>query len=111
MIESIILNHLLSVLSVPVYMEVPETPEKKFVVVEKTGSGVKNKIHSAMLVVQSYAPTLFTAAELNEAVKAAMETADELDEICSVKLNTDYNFTDTSTKRYRYQAVYDIVHY
>ena len=23
-------------------------------------------------------------------------------------LNSDYNFTDTSTKKYRYQAVYDI---
>ena len=26
-------------------------------------------------------------------------------------LNTDYNFTDTAQRRYRYQAVFDIIHY
>ena len=34
-----------------------------------------------------------------------------LDEIASVKLNSDYNFTDEETKQYRYQAVFDIKHY
>jgi len=34
-----------------------------------------------------------------------------LNEIGKVKLNSDYNFTDTVTKQYRYQAVYDISHY
>ena len=32
-------------------------------------------------------------------------------DIAKVDLNTDYNFTDTTTKQYRYQAVFDIVHY
>ena len=49
--------------------------------------------------------------QLNEETKIAVDSLIELDEIASVKLNTDYNFTDTTTKKYRYQAVYDIKHY
>lgn len=40
-----------------------------------------------------------------------MEKALNLDEIASVKLDNDYNFTDTETKEYRYQAVFDITYY
>ena len=62
-----------------------------------------------MLALQSYGATLYQAAELNEQVKAAMEDIVELDLISRAELNTDYNFTDTQTKRYRYQAVYDLI--
>lgn len=31
--------------------------------------------------------------------------------IGSVRLNSDYNFTDIEMKRYRYQAVFDIYYY
>ena len=64
-----------------------------------------------MVAVQSWARTLLEAAELNEQVKAAMRRAADRDEIAHVRLNTDYNFTDTSTRHYRYQAVFDLVHY
>lgn len=30
-------------------------------------------------------------------------------DISKAKLNSDYNYTDTTTKSYRYQAVYDLV--
>ncbi len=42
----------------------------------------------------------------NETVKLAMDSLDELAEVCRVQLNSDYNFTDTASKRYRYQAVF-----
>ena len=51
------------------------------------------------------------AAELNEQVKAAMEDLADLDEVSACRLNSDYNFTDTTTKHYRYQAVFDLVFY
>ena len=35
----------------------------------------------------------------------------ELDAVSASRLNSDYNFTDTTTKRYRYQAVYDLVYF
>ena len=59
---------------------------------------------------QSYAPSLFEAAELNERVKAAMDDLILLPDIFSAKLDSDYNFTDTATKQYRYQAVYNITY-
>lgn len=111
MIEETLLNHLASKLSVPVRMEIPQKPPVSFVTLEKTGSGSKNKIKEATFAIQSHADTLLAAAQLNENVKAVMDGFAELDEVCRCKLNTDYNFTDTSTKTYRYQAVYDITHY
>jgi hypothetical protein len=111
MIEETVLNYLSKKLSVPVSMEVPEKPPAAFCVVEKTGSGRDNRINSATFAVQSYGSTLYQAAELNERAKAAMDDLVELNEIARADLNSDYNFTDSSTKRYRYQAIYDITHY
>ena len=51
------------------------------------------------------------AAALNEEVVAAMAQAIILPSISRCKLNNAYNFTDTATKEYRYQAVYDITYY
>ena len=48
------------------------------------------------------------AAELNEKLKQVIENMVELNEISGIHLNSDYNFTDTETKKYRYQAVFDI---
>ena len=111
MIEKTILDYLNRELTPPVYMERPESPPGKYVLVEKTGSGKRNHIYDATLAIQSYAPSMHEAAELNELVKAAMEGAVELNTICRVGLNSDYNFTDTAMKGYRYQAVFDITHY
>lgn len=111
MIEVIIKNYLAEKLSVPVVLEVPADPPSSFVLLEKTGSSREECIDRAMLAIQSYAPSMYGAARLNERVKAAMDSAAELDAVSASRLNSDYNFTDTTTKRYRYQAVYDLVYY
>ena len=111
MIEKIVYDYLSEALTVPVRLEVPENPPERFVLLEKTGSGVENHIYSATIAVQSWAETLFDAAALNEQVKEAMDGIARLPEVCRCQLNSDYNFTDTATKRYRYQAVFDLVHY
>lgn len=111
MIEKIVYDYLSEALTVPVRLEVPENPPERFVLLEKTGSGVENHIYSATIAVQSWAEALFEAAALNEQVKEAMDGIVRLPEVCRCRLNSDYNFTDTATKRYRYQAVFDLVHY
>ena len=108
MIEKRIRDHLLTKLAVDVYTEYPETPPSKFVLFEKTGSNKENHLYSATFAFQSYAPSLYEASELNELVKAAVESLIEIQDIAKAKLNSDYNFTDTTTKEYRYQAVFDI---
>jgi len=111
MIEVIILEHLKTKLSVPVHLEKPKSPPSEYVLFEKTGSNKSNHLLASTFVFQSYSNSMYGAAALNEEVKKAVDSLIELDEIASVKLNTDYNFTDTTTKKYRYQAVYDIKHY
>ena len=87
-------------------MEVPAEPPATFVVIDKTGSSRLNLVNEATLAIQSYAATKAQAAELNERVKTAMDNIITLADIGGVKLNSDYNFTNTQTKKYRYQAVY-----
>lgn len=111
MIEKIVLDFLSEGLAIPVSLEVPEKPQPLFIVLEKVGGRRQEHISFATLAVQSYGPSLYEAATLNERVKAVMNSLPELDEITRSQLNSDYNFTDTATKRYRYQAVYDIAYY
>lgn len=113
MIEKIILDYLNDNAEFPACMEVPKgggTPP--FVVIQKTGGGdIEGCVDTATLAIQSYGATLWQAAETNETVKALMRDAAALPEIARVRLNSDYNFTDTAKKLYRYQAVFDIIHY
>lgn len=111
MIEVTILNHLKSKLPVPVYLESPENQPSKYVLFEKTGSARSNHLLASTFAFQSYAGSLYEAAYLNEQLKQAVDSLIELAEIGRVTLNSDYNFTDTTTKKYRYQAVFDITHY
>lgn len=113
MIEVTVLNHLMDTLEThDVYMEVPENPPAIFIVVEKTGGGESHTINSSSFAIQSYGPSLLAAAMLNQRVKEAMrELVNASSDVSRCELDTDYNFTDTATKRYRYQAVYDITHY
>lgn len=110
MIELIVLNYLSDVLEVPVRMEIPEDPTERLVVLEKVGSGMSDHINTAMLAIQSIAPTLYEAAVLNERVKQAMANIISLDAVSRCALNSDYNYTDTASKRYRYQAVFDLTY-
>lgn len=111
MIEIVIKQFLDDHLSVPSFLERPKDPPEKYVLFEKTGSGKSNYLPSSTFAFQSYAPSLYEAALLNEELKEVVESMIVLNEMSKIKLNSDYNFTDTATKEYRYQAVYDINHY
>lgn len=109
MIEKITLDYLTTKLTpIPVVMEEPKTKVSKFVLIEKTSGGETNRVEFATLAIKSYAASLYEAASLNESVKTAMRDLATLPTVASCKLNSDYNFTDTTEKRYRYQAVFNI---
>lgn len=90
-----------------------EAPEQftNYVLVDQTGSSTRNHITTATVAVQSYGASLLDAMELNETVKAAVFSFAGQDEVAGVRLETDYNFTNTATKQYRWQAVFQITHY
>lgn len=111
MIEQIIKEYLEQKIQVPVVLEIPAKPPNQFLLIERIGGGAGQLLCSPMIAIQSYGASLLEAAQLNERVKTAMEQLAEMDPICSVKLNTDYNFTNPATKQYRYQAVFNITHY
>lgn len=110
MIELTVLNYLKSKLTENVYMEIPANAPASFVIIEKVGSSRTNRLDTATMAFQSYAPTLEKAAELNERVKAAVEGMTELASISKCYLNSDSNFTNVATKHYRYQALYVITY-
>lgn len=110
MIEKTVLDYLNTNLSIPVYMEVPGDPPDTFVTIEKTGAGKENQIQTATFAVQSWAPSMLAAATLNETVKDLMFSIVAIASISKSALNSDYNYTDTGTKFYRYQAVFDLVY-
>lgn len=105
-----------------VYCQKPENPPYEYILLEKTGSDTENKITTSTIAIQSISNSLeggsmLQAITLNDEVKDALLGDDygygliELDNIVNVQLNSDYNFTDTETKEYRYQAIFNIIHY
>lgn len=112
MIETTIKNYLSEALSVPVYMELPkDITADQFVVVEKVGMSQTNFVASASFAFQSYSTErMADAAALDETVRHTVEAMAELDEIGGVRLESNYNHTDTSTKWYRYQCIYRITY-
>ena len=111
MIEKTILDYLGEHLSVPVYMEEPINKPASYVLIERTGSSESDLIESTTLALQSYGASLYDAAVLNMAVKARIKQAVELPTVSAVYINSDYNFTDTETKQYRYQCVAVVTHF
>lgn len=111
MIETIVLRFLKDKMKEHVYLENPGNNIKNFILIEKIGGGKESHLNRATLAIQSYAGSLAEAAKINESVKHAMEGIVELDEIGSCELNADYNWTDTNTKRYRYQSIYNLIYY
>lgn len=113
MIELGVMNFLTERTGYPAFLEEPEKAHRpdSYFLVEKLGSGERDHITSAQIAVQSYAPSLVEAMSLNHAAKAAMESFAELDKVSRCRCLGDYNFTDTQTKRYRCQAVFDITYY
>lgn len=108
MIEIIIKKYLDGHLDVPSFFEHEIKMPDSFILIEKTSGSERDHSKSATFVFQSYASSMQKAAELNEKVKEVVKEMVELNSISGVHLNSDYNYTDTETKRYRYQAVFDI---
>lgn len=108
-IEKLILDYLIESIGSDVYIETPDPMPSEYIVLEKTGSSEVDRMNSAVIAIQSISDkSLFRAAEINEAVKKAMQHITDSTAITSCELNTDYNYTNTSTKQYRYQAIFNL---
>lgn len=111
MIEEVIKKFLDGQLDVPSFFEHQSNLPDAYIIIERIGGKNRDGLKSSVFAFQSYASSLFEAAKLNEKLKGAVGKLVDLDQVAGVHLNSDYNYTDTETKRYRYQAVFDINHY
>ena len=112
MIELTVLKYLkASLTDVTVTAEIRQGMGDTFVLIEKTGGGQSDRLFNSKFAIQSWAGSIYDAMVLNERVKEAMLLLPSVKEVTACSLNSDYNFTDTSTKHPRYQAVFDVVHY
>lgn len=120
MIETTVLNYILDKsaegliegIDDNVFMEVPESLPERYIVIEKVGGGRENQIDRARIAVQSISGTsLAEAARINRDVIDIMDQfAAESPDVYSCRLETDYNFTNTRTREYRYQAVFNLTY-
>lgn len=95
------------------YMEEPVKKPSEYVLIEKTGSSdAGDGLYSSLYAFKSYSTSMNKASRLDDKVKAAvLGMPQNVPGVTDVTLNGDYNFTDTETKRYRYQAVFEITHF
>ena len=110
MIEVVILDYLNQSGYSAYAEEEPDMPEE-FIIIEKIGGNETNHIKKAVVAIKSYAGNLYRAMTINEKVKETMKRITALDQISKCSLNSDYNYTGTTRKKYRYQAVFDITYY
>lgn len=110
LIEATVISHLATELkTTDVYAERPANPPDEYYVIEKTSSGETNHVQRAMIAVRSISgSSLLRAAQMSKAAEKAMRTLINETGVSACRLNSAYNFTDTETKEYRYQAVFDI---
>lgn len=111
MIETVVINYLigLGIANGHVYAETPVDPDDEYVVVSRTRGSITDKIRSYGIYTESRAKaSKADAAELHEAVIAAMQNICDTTTLMRCKLETDYDAAMTSTKEYRYQALWGI---
>lgn len=109
MIESIV-RDFLEERGFEVYTEEQDSVEK-YLVIERTKDECVDYLYTSTLTVTSYGTSMYEAAELCEEVIEAMQFIVEKDEVTDCALESDYNYTNTYTMQYRYQAVFAVSHY
>lgn len=112
MIEETVMNSIEEYTSIPAFMEVPEKPSKVYAIVERAGGSINETISTSLIVVQSYAQDLYTAASNCDLITdALLYQMIEKPDVVSVTLNSKYNFPDMTKGKPRYQAIFEITHY
>ena len=104
LVEQKLRDYLKTHLKIPVYLERPENPPETYALIERTGGTERNYVSSATFAVKSIAGTMYQAAKLDGDVVRCLRGFSEVDNITSCMVEAHYNFTDTTTRVYRYQA-------
>lgn len=115
LIESHIIAHLAAKMTgCLICAEVPEDypADGALVVVSRLGGGNTNHLRTARIAIQTYGASLLDAATRCEtALGYMLELPADDPCVTAVHIDTSYNWTDETTKRYRYQSVMYVTYY
>lgn len=110
-IEEYVRSGLVPLLDVPVYCELPDVLPETFVLIDHISSDHDGDLIRTLVAIQSYAPSKYQAAQLNETVKEQAPQLVDDDRITRFRCSSDNPFPDTEIKKHRYQAVFEVIHY
>ena len=111
MIEQTIIDYLVTkgIARGKVYAETPVKPPATYVIVSRARGGITDHIRSYGIYTESRSKTdKVTAATLHEAVIAAMLEIRDNTTLMRCNLETEYDAAMTSSKEYRYQALWGV---
>lgn len=113
MIEEIILKYIKSKLNIPAFLVAPSDKPSKYITIRKSASSGDRFIENAMIIFYCISQeSLFEASQINSELKKALyDMPYEVNNVSGVYINSDGNFTDTTTKEYRYQAIYEVIYH
>ena len=111
MIEVTLREYLEDNLDVPVVMEYPKDPGKKFILLQLSDGGQINKIDAATFFVTVYADSLYTAAGLKEEVKSLLLDAIQIPGITKASLGQEQAGTDSANHKYIYNLTFNFYYY
>ena len=112
MIEETVINYLIAqgIADGAVYAEVPlkDIPDH-YVLIQRSSGSITDYIRQIGLYTEARSRiSKLDAAQLHEDVISAMQEIRDHTELFRCKLNAEYDAALTSTKEYRYQALWDI---
>lgn len=82
-----------------------------YLVIQRTGTSLENLVKGARIVIQSYAPTMLEAGQLNdEIIDLMVYSFPGVTNVNSCRLENAYPQTDLRTKEIRYQAVFYVTY-
>lgn len=111
MIEVTLKEYLEDNLDVPVLMEYPKKPEKKFILLQLADGGQVNHIDAATFFVTVYAESLYATADLKEKVKSLLFDAVCIPGITKATLGQEQADTDTANHVYQYNLTFNFYYY
>ena len=108
MIEKTVLDYLKEEMNTDdIYLELPNNLPASFVVFHIVGRGKEDQINAVTIEFYSYGVTKLDAARLDERLREAMDNIATLPDI-SCRFGGGNDSPDTSIKRQRYRAYYNL---
>jgi len=109
--EEVLLKYMNQNMKIKSYTERSSSQEDEFYVIDRIGGSSNRSYDTSTIAIQSYAKTKYRAAKNDEAMRKCILEMVSLDNILNVELNSFYDYTDTNTKNFRYQSVFEFKHY